>query len=33
LRAGTHEARLEDNRYINMELLKEQKKAAKKIAP
>lgn len=30
--AETHEAWLEDNRYINMELLKEQKKAAMKIA-
>ncbi len=30
--AETHEAWLEDNRYINMDLLKEQKKAAMKIA-
>jgi len=30
--AETHEAWLEDNRYINMELLKEHKKAAMKIA-
>ena len=30
--AETHEAWLEDNRYINMDLLKEQKKAAVKIA-
>jgi transposase-like protein len=30
--AETHEAWLEDNRYINMELLKEQKKAAMKLA-
>jgi hypothetical protein len=30
--AETHEAWLEDNRYINMDLLKEQKKVAMKIA-
>lgn len=30
--AETHEAWLEDNRYINMDLLKEQKKAAMKLA-
>jgi hypothetical protein len=30
--AETHEAWLGDNRYINMDLLKEQKKAAMKIA-
>jgi putative transposase len=30
--AETREAWLEDNRYINMDLLKEQKKAAMKIA-
>ena len=30
--AETHETWLEDNRYINMELLKEQKKAAMKLA-
>lgn len=30
--AETHEAWLEDNRYINMDLLKEQRKAAMKIA-
>jgi transposase-like protein len=30
--AETHETLLEDNRYINMELLKEQKKAAMKLA-
>jgi putative transposase len=30
--AETHEAWLEDNRYINMDLFKEQKKAAMKIA-
>jgi putative transposase len=30
--AETHEAWLEDNRYINMQLLKEQKKAAMKMA-
>lgn len=30
--AETHEAWLEDNRYINMDLLKEQKKAEMKIA-
>jgi transposase-like protein len=30
--AETHEAWLEDKRYINMELLKEQKKAAMKLA-
>lgn len=30
--AETHEARLEDNRYINMDVLKEQRKAAMKIA-
>jgi transposase-like protein len=30
--AETHEAWLEDNRYINMDLLKEQRKAAMKLA-
>jgi transposase-like protein len=30
--AETHEIWLEDNRYKNMELLKEQKKAATKLA-
>jgi len=30
--ADTHEAWLEDNRYINMDLLKAQKKAAMELA-